>query len=95
LRARWPLRNGAPGLCQIALNEGVGELGWDGLPGDQHPVVDRPGELVDRELNILALAQFAAASRAQERLAVALSLGCDELGLEPGRDLKVVLCLSG
>src|SRR3984885_13982709 len=91
--ARWPLRQGAPGLYQIAVHEGVGELGRDGLPGGQHPVIDGSDKLIGREVHVLALAQFAAASRAQERLPVALALRRDELGLEPGRDLRVVLRL--
>src|SRR5580692_7975619 len=89
--ACWPLRQGASGLCQIAVHESVGELGRDGLPDDQHPVVDRPDELVDRDVEVLGLAQFAPALRAQERLAVALALRRDERGPELGRDRRVVL----
>jgi hypothetical protein len=94
-----PAMKGCPrserGLSQIAVHESVGELLRDVLAGDQHPVVDGPDELVGRKVDVRGLAQLAAAAGAQERLAVALSLRCNEVGFGPGRDRRVMLRLPG
>jgi hypothetical protein len=79
--------------CQVLVYERVRELRRDRLSRDQHPVVDGTDELVDREVDVGVIRQFAAASRAPEGRAVTVALRRHELRAEAGRDLRVVLRL--
>jgi predicted O-methyltransferase YrrM len=47
---------GGPG--EVAGHESVGELGRDGSPGDQDPVVNGSDELVDREIDVRVRGQL-------------------------------------
>src|SRR6202041_2135974 len=52
-------------------------------------------ELVDREIDVGVRGQLATLAGPEEGGAVAVALTGDELGLEAGRDGRVVLCLTG
>ncbi len=91
----WWHISGPSGLGQVAFHEGVGEPGRDGLPGEECPVVDGVGELVDREVDVGAVGQLAAAACPEEGRAVALTVLGDDLGFEAGRDGGGVLRLPG
>ena len=87
------LRDAAALPREVLVDEGVREFRRDRLSCDQHPVVDGTDELVDREVDVGVVREFAAALRAPERCAVAVALRCHELSVETGRDLWVVLRL--
>ena len=91
----WWHISGPSGLGEVAVHEGVGEPARDGLPGDEYPVVNGVGELVDREVDVGAVGQLAASGGPAEGRAVALTLLGDDLGFEAGRDGGGVLRLSG
>jgi hypothetical protein len=65
----------------------------DGLPGDEHPVVDGTGQLVDGQVDVGGRVQLAATAGPQERHALALALGSRELGREAGRAGKLLYAL--
>lgn len=73
--------------------QGVGELGGEGFPGDEHAVVEVADQKVDDDIDVGAGGQFAAGRRQLERGAVAVAVLGYEFGLEPGRDRGVVLGL--
>jgi hypothetical protein len=77
------------------VHKRVCKLRRDRLSRDQHPVVDGAHELVDRQVDVHGVRQFAAALRAAERRAVTVAPRCHELRVEAGRDFWVMLCLPG
>jgi len=81
-------------MCDALVHERIGKLRRDRLSRDQYPVVDGTHELVDREVDVDRVEQFASALRASEGRAVSVALGRHELRVEAGRHARVVLCLS-